>query len=69
MKRFRSSLWIKDDFNVAIDALVEFLNGLNIQCPVTSPDNGFHVVSLLSSNLMAQAFCGFPPGPCGDRRP
>src|SRR5881227_2438275 len=25
MKRFRSSLRIKDDFNVAIDALIEFL--------------------------------------------
>src|SRR2546421_5222909 len=28
MKRFRSSLRIKDDFNVAIETLIEFLKGL-----------------------------------------
>src|SRR6266576_998123 len=28
MKSFRSSLRIKDDFNVAIDTLIEFLKGL-----------------------------------------
>src|SRR5213594_2031939 len=27
MKRFRSSLRIKDDFNIAIDTLIEFLKG------------------------------------------
>lgn len=25
MKSFRSSLWVKDDFNIAIDTLIEFL--------------------------------------------
>src|SRR5205807_3407531 len=28
MKRFRSSLRVKDDFNIAIDTLIEFLKGL-----------------------------------------
>src|SRR5438034_3007103 len=70
-KSFRSSLRVKNDFNIAIDQLIEFLKGsgrlreqqaMRNDLAVPSPDNRFHSVSLLSSNLIGQALCGFPPG-------